>query len=771
MERIDRVLQGDYTRVIKNIDIAGMHCAACVQRVESELLKTTGVSSANVNLIANRASVDIDPAIATDAVLSAAIEHAGYRAEAVYEPRERAFNSGAAERQQIAARDLQRSLMIAAPLTIVVMALSMGSMIAGAPLLLDAATTDLFLLALTLPVLWAGRSFYTGAWMATRHGSATMDTLVSIGTGAAFLYSALVVLAPSMINADVHHVGAYFDTTATIITLILVGRWLEARAKGRTAEALQALMDLRPPIAHVRRDEGDVDIPVSALQIGDIVIVRPGERIPTDGRISEGETLVDESMLTGESMPVSKSAGALVTGGSMNTTGSFVMTATAVGSDTVLAGIIRAVERAQESKAPIQRLADRISGVFVPIVLVIAALTFSVWMFIGHGDQTLQHALVSAIAVLIIACPCALGLATPTAIIVGSGAAARKGILFSTAESLELLHRTNEVIFDKTGTITEGKPSVQRFTLHSTRFEEGTVHSLVAAIESRSEHPLASALTSFTTNHQPQTTNNRPPTTDHQPPTTTNVQAVVGKGIVGVVDGRRIRVGNAGLMSDAMLLIPAAVETVIAEDASRGQTTVLVAIDGSIAASYGIADTIRNEARSVVAALRSRHVHVALVTGDHRTTAEHIANMAGIDDVAAEVLPTDKAKVVDRHQDRGIVTMIGDGINDAPALAQADIGIAMGSGTDIAKSTADVTLVRPDLNLLLEAMAISAATVRTIRQNLFFAFIYNVLGIPLAAGVFITWTGWTLSPMVAAAAMALSSVTVVTNALRLKRIA
>lgn len=764
MERIDRVLQGYTTRVIKNIDIAGMHCAACVQRVETELLKTAGVTSANVNLIANRASVEIDPAIATDAVLSAAVEHAGYRTEAVYEPRERAFNSGAAERQQLAARDLQRSLMIAAPLTFVIMTLSMGSMVAGTPLLLDAATTDLLLLALTLPVLWAGRSFFHGAWMAARHGSATMDTLVSIGTGAAFLYSALVVLAPSLINAGIHHVGAYFDTTATIITLILVGRWLEARAKGRTAEALQALMDLRPPIAHVRQADGDVDIPVSALQIGDVVIVRPGERIPTDGRINEGETLVDESMLTGESMPVSKAVGALVTGGSMNTTGSFVMTATAVGSDTVLAEIIRAVERAQESKAPIQRLADRISGVFVPIVLVIAALTFTTWMLVEHGDQTLQHALVSAIAVLIIACPCALGLATPTAIIVGSGAAARKGILFSTAESLELLHRTNEVIFDKTGTITEGKPRVQRFTLHSQRFDETTVHSLVATIESRSEHPLASALLTFTTNHQLQTTN-------HQPPTIGNIQAVVGKGIVGVVDGHRIRVGNAGLMADAMLLIPAAAESAIAADASRGQTTVLVAIDGTIAASYGVADTIRSEAPTVVAALRAREVHVALVTGDHRPTAEHIASLAGIEDVAAEVLPTDKAKVVDRHQDRGIVTMIGDGINDAPALAQADIGIAMGSGTDIAKSTADVTLVRPDLNLLLEAMAISAATVRTIRQNLFFAFIYNVLGIPLAAGVFITWTGWTLSPMVAAAAMALSSVTVVTNALRLKRIA
>jgi Cu+-exporting ATPase len=729
--------------LIKNIDIDGMHCAACVQRVESELLNTPGVVSATVNLIANRATVTVDPNIASDDVLSSAIDHAGYRTEAIYEPRERMFFTSAADRQNVAASEIRRALFIAAPLTVVIMALSMATMIPSLHHAFDPTTTNLILFVLTLPVVWAGRSFYIGAWRAARHFSATMDTLVTLGTGSAFLYSALI--GPG---------AAYYDTTATIITLILLGRWLEARAKSRTAEALQALMELRAPIAHRRRNGVDTDVPIDDLLVNDTVVIRPGERIPTDGVIIDGSTSVDESMLTGESMPISKGAGSKLTGGTMNTTGVVVMSVTAVGADTVLAGIIRAVERAQESKAPIQRLADRISGVFVPVVLGIAILTFVVWYVVGDPDTALQQALVSAISVLIIACPCALGLATPTAIIVGSGAAARKGILFTTAESLEVLHQADEIIFDKTGTITEGRPQLQRTTFHSPRFNETDALSWVAALEQQSEHPIARAISQAVT------------------PTSviaaSEVRAIVGKGIVGVVDGHRIRIGNEALMSDAMLLIPSAVMDSVRDDAVQARTTILVAIDGTIVVSFGIADTIRPEAHGVISGLSQR---VVLLTGDRDETARAIARQAGIETVISGVLPEGKAAVVSRHQDRGVVVMVGDGINDAPALAQADVGIAMGSGTDVAKSTADITLVRADLRLVPEAIRISAATVRTIRQNLFFAFIYNVLGIPLAAGVFISVTGWTLSPMVAAAAMALSSVTVVTNALRLKRLA
>lgn len=715
--------------MIKNIDIDGMHCAACVQRVESELLNTPGVVSATVNLISNRATVDVDPNIVSDDVLSSAIDHAGYRTEAIYEPRERLFATSAADRQNVAASEIRRALFIAAPLTVVIMALSMATMIPSLHHVFDPTTTNLILLVLTLPVLWAGRSFYVGAWRAARHLSATMDTLVTLGTGSAFFYSALI--GPG---------AAYYDTTATIITLILLGRWLEARAKSRTAEALQALMELQ--------------VPIDDLHVNDTVVIRPGERIPTDGVIIEGSSSVDESMLTGESMPISKGAGSMLTGGTMNTTGVVVMRVTAVGADTVLAGIIRAVERAQESKAPIQRLADRISGVFVPVVLGIAILTFVVWYVVGDPETALQQALVSAISVLIIACPCALGLATPTAIIVGSGAAARKGILFTTAESLEVLHQADEIIFDKTGTITEGRPQLQRTTFHSPRFNDTDVLSWVAALEQQSEHPIARAISQSVT-----------PTSVI---TASEVRAIVGKGIVGVVDGHRIRIGNQALMSDAMLLIPSAVMDAVHDDAVQARTTVLVAIDGTIVVSFGIADTIRPEAHDVISGLKQR---VVLLTGDRDETARAIARQAGIETVISGVLPEGKAAVVSRHQDRGVVVMVGDGINDAPALAQADVGIAMGSGTDVAKSTADITLVRADLRLVPEAIRISAATVRTIRQNLFFAFIYNVLGIPLAAGVFVSVTGWTLSPMVAAAAMALSSVTVVTNALRLKRLA
>jgi P-type Cu+ transporter len=740
-------------------DIAGMHCAACVQRVENELRRTPGIVDASVNLMTNRATMVVESDTFADGSIEEAIKRAGYETEAVYSERVQPNADRERARREATLDELRADLRLSVPATVIVMGVSMAAMIPAIEHDLHQDWIAYGLLLLTLPVLWAGRRFFAAAWNGLLHRSMSMDTLVSVGTGAAFLYSAASVIAPSLIPGADEHVGAYFDTTATIITLVLVGKFLEARAKGKAADALQRLMELRPPTARVRRNGMEVDVDIDQVRRNDAVVVRPGERIPVDGIILEGHTTIDESMVTGESMPVERSVNAPVIGGTLNGMGAIVLQATAVGNDTVLAGIIAAVERAQSGKAPIQRLADRISGIFVPVVMGIAALTFMGWMLFGPEEDLFMHALQAAIAVLIIACPCALGLATPTAIMVGTGVAAEHGILFSSPESVELLHTADVVVLDKTGTLTAGTPRVVGTAYVADVTDPADLWSSIVALERRSEHPVARALST-------------PPTSVQGAMTERSVErseAVVGKGTIGTVQGVKVRIGTEELMSDALLLIPDGLRQAAHAFAERGATAVYVAIAGRVLAAVGVADTLRPTSVDAVRALHARGKDVVLLSGDHQAVARAIAAEAGIEQVIAGVRPDQKAKHIERLQHAGKrVIMVGDGINDAPALAQADVGVAMGGGTDAAKATADVTLVRDDLATLVSGIDASAATMKTIRQNLFFAFGYNVLGIPIAAGLLYPFTDMLLSPMIAAAAMALSSVTVVTNALRLR---
>jgi Cu+-exporting ATPase len=736
-------------------DIGGMHCAACVQRVETELLRTPGVKSANVNLVTNRATLEIDTATNDD--ISTAVERAGYVAEQVYEEREQQTQQPSA-RQEATARELRRALTIAVPFTAVVMLVSMVSMFSSS-MHEYADIINIALASATVIVMLAGRRFYTSAWKGLLHRTASMDTLVAIGTGAAFAYSITGTLHAPFLDAS-HSVGWYFDTTCTILTLILFGNYLEARAKQRSADAIQQLMDLRPSIAHVLRDGSLTDVAVESVALNDIVLVRPGESIPIDGVVTEGHGIVDESMLTGEPLPVERAAGAAITGGTILISGSLTVRATAIGAATVLSSIIAAVEHAQGTKAPIQRIADRISSVFVPVVLGIAALTFVGWFFFGPHDTALTMALTTSIAVLIIACPCALGLATPTAIIVGTGRAARGGVLFRNAAAVERMQDVNTVVLDKTGTITVGAPIVLEAHLELTADE----WAAIAALEIRSEHPVARAISAYAEEHSGRDQSAIDMAIER-------TETHPGKGTVGVINGLRMRIGTEVLMTDALLLIPEDVAGHAESLAAAAFSPIYVAINGRVRGVLGVADPVRTDAAETVRSLRDFGRDVIMITGDAERTANAVAAAVGIATVHARVLPTAKASVIEHLQRGGrIVAMVGDGINDAPALAQADVGIAMGGGTDIAKSAADVVFMHADLSSIRHTMNISAATMRTIRQNLFFAFAYNVLGIPLAAGLLYPITGMLLSPMIAAAAMALSSVTVVTNALRLRRV-
>ena len=738
-----------------------MHCAACVQRVETELRQTPGVIDATVNLVTNRATVTVDDNTFVDGSIESAITRAGYTAEGVYAEREQPSADHARLRREATFDELRTALRLSIPLTATIMGTSMAAMVPTLHTALHARWVDVLLLLLTLPILWAGRSFYVTAVRGLRYRTLSMDTLVSVGTAAAFIYSALLIIAPDVVATQTHHVGAYLDTAATIITLVLVGRYLEARAKGKAADALQRLLELRPPTARVRRDNVEHVVSIDDVTINDVVIVLPGERIPVDAVVIDGTSTIDESMVTGESMPVERSTHAPVIGGTVNGTGALTLRVTATGTDTVLSGIIAAVDRAQSGKAPIQRLADRISGIFVPIVLSIAVITFVAWMLLGPENDTLSFAMQAAIAVLIIACPCALGLATPTAIVVGTGIGAERGVLFGSAESLERFRHIDTVVLDKTGTLTMGTPTmVDVAYATSSTIAPDRLWSVITSLERRSEHPVAKALT-------------LPPSTVEGAVTDLPVErseAVVGKGTVGIVDGLRVRIGTQSLMEDALLIVPPDLHAAAETMAMRGATTVYVAVNGLVLAAIGVADVLRPTSVDAVRSLRSRGIDVVLLTGDNVHVANAIAAEAGIDSVIAGVRPETKATHIERLQHAGkTVAMVGDGINDAPALAQADVGIAMGGGTDAAKASADVTLVRDDLQGVLTAIDVSSATLSTIRQNLFFAFAYNTLGIPIAAGLLYPVTGMMLSPMIAAAAMALSSVTVVTNALRLRR--
>ena len=711
------------------LDLTGMHCASCVGRVERFLKKVPGVEDASVNLATNRAFIAFDPEQAQPSALIAAVERAGYGAAPV----------SATPNTQAAQRDpALLNLIGAAGLTAPVLLFSMLTMGMG-----HAAWTEWLFAALTAGVVFGfGRQFFTGAWSALTHGgTATMDTLVALGASTAYFSSLAELIWTS-------HPKVYFETAATIVTLILLGRWLEAGAKKRASTATQALLALTPKTARLVMETGEErDILIGLLKPGQTVRVRPGEKVAVDGTVVGGTSAVDESLLTGESLPVEKSVGDSVIGGTVVGSGTLLYQATAVGPDTVLAQMVRLVEQAQGSKAPIQRLADKVAGVFVPAVLGIALLTFGVWLLVLHAGAA--AALAPAVAVLVIACPCALGLATPTAIIVGMGRGASLGILIKNGDALERAHHISEVLLDKTGTVTHGLPILTDIVLHN-GLDRTALLRLAASAEAGSEHPLAAAIVAGSQSALAQAS------------AFTNYP---GFGIEAFVDGKTIRVGTAAFLEQHAVPLTPNAQADLARLETEGKTAVFVAVGSEEAGILAVADTVRPGARDAVTRLTQMGLRVSLLTGDSRRVAEAVAKDAGITEVEAEVLPGGKADVVKKRQQGGAVSiaMVGDGVNDAPALAQADLGIAMARAADVALEAADITLLRSDLNGVADAILLSRRTMRTIKQNLFWAFAFNTVGIPLAAcGL--------LNPMLAALAMAFSSVAVVTNSLRLKTV-
>ncbi len=723
------------------LPVEGMTCASCVVRVEKALKEVAGVSGASVNLATEKATVSFDPGLVSVEDLARAVGEEGY---ALTLPAAApAAQSGTPE--QVLRRDLSISVIFTVPIVALSMLLLLPSFRSFWPL--SVGPTNILQFLLAAPVLLvAGRRFFRGLGGAIRHGNADMNTLVAVGAGSAFLYSAVVSFLPAQPHGMAPHV--YFDTAAMIITLILFGRLLEQRAKRRASEAIHQLMALRPPTAVLVLDGTEQVVPVERVRTGDLVRVKPGERIPVDGIVVEGATSVDESMLTGESLPVEKKSGDRVVGGTIAKDGSVLFRATAVGAETVLARIVRMVEQAQGSKAPVQALVDRVAGIFVPAVIGVALVTFAGWYFVAGAG--LAASIVNFVAVLVIACPCALGLATPTAIMVGTGAGARLGILIRNARSLERIQDVDTVVVDKTGTLTEGRPVLTDIVpLRGAAAPE--VLRLAASLESRSEHPLARAVVAEA---------RRRGTVLSEP---ANFRALSGFGVRGTVDGHDIAVGNAALFRE--LGIAPGGERAAGEFAADGKSALSVASDGVMVGILAVSDALKKDAARSVGDLRKMGLTVVMLTGDHRSAAQRIAAEAGVDRLEAEVLPDGKSSRIQEIQREGRkVAMVGDGINDAPALAQADVGIALGTGTDIAMETADLTLMGGDLGGIARAIRLSRRMMRTIRQNLFWAFIYNVVGIPLAAlGL--------LNPMIAAAAMAFSSVSVVGNSLRLRRAA
>ncbi|HEX9017228.1 MAG TPA: heavy metal translocating P-type ATPase [Chloroflexota bacterium] len=732
--------------------VTGMTCASCSARVERTLAKMPGVQTANVNLATEKATVTFDPAVVNLADFRRAIEDVGY-GMADEEPEQ----EGGPDAQTLAARQeisrVKRRTFFALAVGALIMIGSYATLIPGVP---DALGNPYLLWALATPVqFWAGWRFYKGAWANAKHLTTNMDTLIAMGTSAAYFYSVAAILFPSVFAETGQSPELYFDTAAVIIGLIMLGKYLEARAKGQTGEAIKKLIGMRAKTARILRDGVEVDVPVEAVRIGDVVLVRPGEKVPVDGVVLEGRSALDESMITGESIPVEKGPGDQVIGATINKTGSFRFTTTKVGKDTVLAQIIRLVEEAQGSKAPIQRLADVIASYFVPAVIGIALVTFLVWWLFGP-DPRFTHALLNFVAVLIIACPCALGLATPTAIMVGTGKGAENGVLIRSGEALETAHKIRAIILDKTGTLTQGKPVVTDLVTANGTSEE-TLLALAASAERGSEHPLGEAIVGAAKDRKLELFD------------PSDFVAIPGHGIEATVGGKRLLLGNERLMSDRGYSLDGLTGNSAALS-DLGKTAMFVAMDGKVAGIVAVADTVKAGSREAVAELHRMGIEVAMLTGDNRRTAQAIASQLGIDRVLAEVLPEGKADEVKKLQAEGkVVAMVGDGINDAPALAQADIGIAIGTGTDVAMEAADITLMSGDVRGVVTAIRLSRQTMRTIKQNLFWAFFYNVILIPLAAGVFYPFFGILLNPIFAGVAMATSSVTVVTNSLRLRR--
>ncbi|MEG4840520.1 heavy metal translocating P-type ATPase [Microcoleus sp. B9-D4] len=738
------------------LTLRGMSCASCASSIEQAIQSVPGVIECQVNFGMEQATIQYDSKQTNLETIQSAVDDAGYQALPLQEMAAPEDDSEQADRKS-EYQTLQRKLWTAGIISILLVVGSIPAMTGLHLPFIPAWLHNYWLqLVLTSPVqFWCGKSFYVGAWKSLKRRVATMDTLIALGTSAAYFYSVFVTVFPGLFTAQGLTPSVYYEVAASVIALILLGKTLENRAKGETSEAIRKLMGLQAKTARIIRNGEELEVPIAQVEIGDIVQVRPGEQIPVDGDVIEGASTVDEAMVTGESLAVKKQLGDEVIGATINKTGSFKFRATRVGKDTFLAQIVKMVQDAQGSKAPIQKLADQVTGWFVPAVIAIALATFIIW-FNATGNITL--ATVTMVEVLIIACPCALGLATPTAVMVGTGKGAENGILIKGAESLELAHQIQIIVLDKTGTLTEGKPTVTDFvTIKGTaNSNELKLLQLAASVERNSEHPLGEAVVRYAQSQEVNLTDVK------------DFEAIAGSGVRGVVGGKSIALGTVrwmqelGCDTEYLELRARALE-------AASKTVVWMAVEGKIEAILGIADALKPSSAQAVKALQKLGLEVAMLTGDNRATAESIAQSVGITRIFAEVRPDQKAAQIQALQGEGkIVAMVGDGINDAPALALADVGIAIGTGTDVAIAASDITLISGDLQGIVTAIKLSRATMRNIRENLFFAFIYNIAGIPIAAGILYPIFGWLLNPIIAGAAMAFSSVSVLTNALRLR---
>ncbi|MEH2273121.1 MAG: heavy metal translocating P-type ATPase [Nostoc sp.] len=741
------------------LKLRGMSCASCANSIEDAINSVPGVDECIVNFGAEQATVKYDPKRTDLEAIQEAVDAAGYSAYPLQKQNLMTGEDDVEKKHRLReSRDLMRKVTVGGIISTVLVIGSLPMMTGlHLPFIPAWLHNPWVQLILTTPVqFWCGYSFYINGWKALKRHAATMDTLIALGTSAAYFYSLFPTLLPSFFINQGLTPDVYYETAAVVITLILLGRLFENRARGQTSEAIRKLIGLQAKTARLIRNGREVNVPIEEVQIGDVILVRPGEKIPVDGEVIEGASTIDEAMVTGESLPVKKQPGDEVIGATINKTGSFKFRATRVGSDTVLAQIVQLVQQAQGSKAPIQRLADQVTGWFVPAVIAIALLTFIIW-FNFTGNVTL--ALITTVGVLIIACPCALGLATPTSVMVGTGKGAENGILIKGAESLELAHKIQTIVLDKTGTITQGKPTVTDFvTVNGTaNGNEMRLVQLTASVERNSEHPLAEAVVRYAQSQEVELAPVK------------EFEAITGSGVQGIVSDHLVQIGTQRWMSELGIDAQG-----LQQDKERleylGKTAIWITVDGQIQGLMGISDAIKPTSIQAIRALQKLGLEVVMLTGDNYRTAETIAREVGINRVLAEVRPDQKAATVQKLQSEGkIVAMVGDGINDAPALAQADVGMAIGTGTDVAIAASDITLISGDLRSIVTAIQLSRATIRNIRQNLFFAFIYNVAGIPIAAGILFPIFGWLLNPIIAGAAMAFSSVSVVTNALRLRK--
>lgn len=741
-----------------NLKLRGMSCASCASSIEQAIISVPGVESCNVNFGAEQATIQYNPRQTSIEDIQDAIKEAGY---AAYSLQKQAMVTGEDDPEKavrrLESRDLKLKIIVGSIISLLLIFGSLPMMMGlNLPFIPTWLHNPWLQLVLTAPVqFWCGYRFYIGAWKAFKRHAATMDTLIALGTSAAYFYSLFATVFPNFFLSQGLMPEVYYETAAVVMTLILLGQWFENRAKGQTSAAIRQLMGLQAQDARVIRNGREIDLPINEVQINDTILVRPGEKIPVDGEIISGNSTIDEAMITGESIPVKKEPGDRVIGATINKTGSFKFKATRVGTDTVLAQIVQLVQDAQGSKAPIQRLADRVTGWFVPVVIAIAITTFILWFTI-MGNVSL--ALITTVGVLIIACPCALGLATPTSVMVGTGKGAENGILIKGAASLELAHKLQTIVLDKTGTITQGKPTVTDYqTVRKlSHGAELKLLRLVAAVERNSEHPLADAVVKYAQSQGVDLSE------------TKDFNAIAGSGVQGIVSDHLVQIGTQRWMSE-LGIKTASLQPQKDTWEAAAKTVVLIAVDGELEGIIGIADAVKPSSVAAVKALRKLNLEVVMLTGDNQKTAEAIARQVGIVRVEAQVRPEQKAaKIRELQQEGKIVAMVGDGINDAPALAQADVGIAIGTGTDVAIAASDITLISGELQGIVTAIELSKATINNIRQNLFFAFIYNILGIPIAAGILFPFFGWLLNPIIAGGAMAFSSVSVVTNALRLR---